>query len=240
MRISEAEAERHFKESERRARRAIALQIGGVLLVASLAGAAYGFWGGDGKPESKPPIRVIQTVKLLPPPPPPPPPKPPEQKKVEELKKPDLTPVRTPMPRTDAPPKPTPVNSPLPPGPPITSTGPLGADSFGLLGGDGSGNGGGGDGGGGGGGVDMVYISDLQKSFEDALARDERTRYSDFRVRVRLKPGKKRCELLDMTRDQNINQAICEIYQKLPLPPPESMLHKKVELRLIGKSSSAG
>jgi outer membrane biosynthesis protein TonB len=240
MRVSGKHFERHFKEAERRARRAVALQIAGVLLMAGFAGGVY--WSLQQEQVKTPPaLPPIPPIVVVNPPPTPPTVSPSTSKPSEEPKSfqtatliKDRPAAALPLKGPSAPPgvkldsgadgqltsgeagdclENDPTKCGTEPGPRGPSSGPISA---------------------------VVYGSGVQKVLQEALGRDEMTRYGAYNVRIKLWIGEKgqaeNCRLVDRTGDETLNAAFCRIArQSRYAAPPENLRGQVLNMRLAGR-----
>ncbi|MCW0395947.1 hypothetical protein NB696_002843 [Xanthomonas sacchari] len=172
------------------------------------------------------PPRITQVI--LPPPPPPPPPKPePEPPKPQERLPPKPLQAAEPTPKPDA--------APTPPGDPLTAPAGPGDNAFGLQAGAGGGTRIGGQGGGG--SPFASYAASVQRTVQQVLQRDERTRKGRYTATVALwlNPDGSigRLQVLRSAGRPELDAAIVRALQNQPLPqPPPPALPQPIQLRI--------
>lgn len=190
--------------------------VGALGVVAVIAWLAWSLMQDRAPVNKRMPPRVTQVI--LPPPPPPPPP--PQQEQVPE--EPEMV-ENTPFEALDTPKE----DSPEPPGDPLTAEAGPGANEFGLQPGNGGGTRIGGKGGGG--NPYAGYASLVQRSVQQYLQRDDKTRKGRYSATVAMwldADGTiRRSQVIGSTGKPELDAAIVQALQgrALPQPPPAEM-----------------
>lgn len=209
----------------RPSRRSRLLAIVGALGVfALLAWLVWSLMQDAGPTRKRMPPRVTQVI-LPPPPPPPPPPQP--DKVVEQEKLVENTPFESIDPPKD--------DSAEPPGDPLTAEAGPGSNEFGLTPGSGGGTRIGGKGGGG--NPYAGYAAMVQRSVQQYLQRDDKTRKGRYSATVAMWLNAdgtiQRSQVIATTGKPELDAAIVAALQGRALPqPPPAQMPQPINLRI--------